>query len=424
MKSLLDTIFFRSNNLNYVSKKISELTKKTSAHKIFEAINSYSLESEIRYVGGCVRKIINREEVDDIDLATNLPPNQAGEALKKHNINYYETGIDYGTITAIVDEQIFEITTLREDIVTDGRHAKVKFSKNWKEDSLRRDFTINSIYSDCDGNLFDPHNGKKDIENGEINFIGNPNQRIKEDYLRILRYLRFFVSYSKLPHDPKIIKNLKMNISGVSELSKERLLNELKKIAELSLLEKLSKDKIGLELFKIIYPELKNINIFSKIDSTKKKLLSNFDFILLISLMIIDETDNADYFLYRFNISKNDQKRIKIIDNFFKNYSQSKLLTENHMNKIFYYDGKQAVLDILYFKLVKIRNSDKNLEELIEIFKKKITPKMPVGADILMTKYNIPEGKQLGLKLKLIEEEWVKNNFQISDKRIDSIINS
>jgi tRNA nucleotidyltransferase/poly(A) polymerase len=424
MKSFLDIIFFRSNNLNYVSKKISELTKKTSAHKIFEAINSYSLESETRYVGGCVRKIIKREEVDDIDLATNLPPNQVGEALKKHNINYYETGIDHGTITAIVDGQTFEITTLREDIVTDGRHAKVKFSKNWKEDSLRRDFTINSIYSDCDGNLFDPHNGKKDIENGEINFIGNPNQRIKEDYLRILRYLRFFVSYSKLPHNPEIIKNLKINISGVSDLSKERLLNELKKIAKPSLLEKLSKDKIGLELFKIIYPELKNIKIFSKIDSTKKKLLSNFDFILLISLMIIDETDNADYFLYRFNISKNDQKRIKIIDNFFKNNSHSKLLTENHMNKIFYYDGKQAVLDILYFKLVKLRNYDKNIEELIEIFKKKITPKMPVGADILMMKYNIPEGKQLGLKLKLIEEEWVKNNFQISDIRIDSIINS
>ena len=132
MKSFLDTIFFRSNNLNYVSKKISELTKKTSAHKIFEAINSYSLESEIRYVGGCVRKIINREEVDDIDLATNLTPNQVGEALKKHNINYYETGIDHGTITAIVDEQTFEITTLREDIVTDGRRAKVKFSLDWK----------------------------------------------------------------------------------------------------------------------------------------------------------------------------------------------------------------------------------------------------------------------------------------------------
>ena len=424
MKSLLDTIFFRSNNLNYVSKKISELTKKTSAHKIFKAINSYSLESEIRYVGGCIRKIINREEVDDIDLATNLPPNQVGEVLKKHNIKYHETGINHGTITAIVDEQTFEITTLREDMVTDGRHAKVKFSQDWKEDSLRRDFTINSIYSDCDGNLFDPHNGKKDIENGEINFIGNPNQRIKEDYLRILRYLRFFINYSKRPHDLEVIKKLKMNMSGVSDLSKERLLDELKKIAKLSLLEKLSKDKIGLELFKIIYPELKNIKIFSKLDPIKKKLLLSFDFILLISLMIIDETDNTDYFLYKFNISKNNQKRIKIMDNFFKNNSQSKLLTENYMNKIFYYDGKQAVLDILYLRLFKLRKSEENLEELIEIFKKKITPKMPIGADILMKKYNIPEGKQLGLKLKKIEEEWVKNNFQISDKRIDSIINS
>jgi len=424
MKNFLDTIFFRSNNLNYISKKISELTKKTSAYKIFEAINSYSSESEIRYVGGCVRKIINKEEVDDIDLATNLEPNQVAEALKKHNINYYETGINHGTITAIVDKQTFEITTLREDVFTDGRHAKVRFSKNWKEDSLRRDFTINSIYSDQDGNLFDPHNGKKDIENGEINFIGNSNQRIKEDYLRILRYLRFFISYSKRPHDPKIIKNLKMNISGVSDLSKERLLDELKKIAELNLLEKLSRDKVGLELFKIIYPELKNIKIFSKLDLSKKKLLSNFDFILLISLMIIDETDNADYFIYKFNISKNDQKRIRIIDSFFKNNSQLKLLTENHMNKIFYYNGKQAVLDILYLKLVKSRNFDKNLEELIEIFKKKILPKIPVGADILMMKYNIPEGKQLGLKLKMIEEEWVKNNFQISDKKIDSIINN
>ena len=94
------------------------------------------------------------------------------------------------------------------------------------------------------------------------------------------------------------------------------------------------------------------------------------------------------------------------------------------MNKIFYYDGKQAVLDILNFKLVKLRKFDKNLEDLIEIFKKKLTPKMPIGADILMKEYKIPEGKQLGLKLKMIEEEWVKNNFQISDKEINKIISN
>jgi len=195
-------------------------------------------------------------------------------------------------------------------------------------------------------------------------------------------------------------------------------------MTQFNLLEKLTKDKTSLEIFQLIYPELKNFKIFLKIDSTKKKLFTNFDFIFLISLMIIDETDNTDYFLYKFNISKKDTKRIKIIDDFFKLNTQSNMFTESYMNKIFYFDGKQAVLDILNFKLVKSRKSNKNLKELIEIFEKKLIPKMPIGADILMKKYKIPEGKQLGLKLKMIEEEWVKNNFKISDKEINTIVGS
>ena len=223
MKNILDKIFFRSNNLDYISQRINDLTKKTPSHKIFKAINSFSSESEIRYVGGCIRKIINKEIVDDIDLATNLEPKQICEALKKNNISYYETGIDHGTITAIYDEYKFEITTLRKDISTDGRHARVEFSKDWKEDASRRDFTINSIYSDKDGNLFDPFNGKRDLENGTINFIGDIDKRVKEDYLRILRYLRFFLNYSSRPHNLETIRSLKINIGGISKLSKERL---------------------------------------------------------------------------------------------------------------------------------------------------------------------------------------------------------
>ncbi len=165
MKSFLDKIFFRSNNLDYISKNIKDLTKNTPVNKIFEAVNSYSSESEIRYVGGCIRKIINKEKVDDIDLATNLEPKQVCDALKKKDIDFYETGIEHGTITALIDGYKFEITSLREDVFTDGRHAKVKFSKNWKVDASRRDFTINSIYSDKDGNLFDPYDGKNDLEN-------------------------------------------------------------------------------------------------------------------------------------------------------------------------------------------------------------------------------------------------------------------
>ena len=424
MKKFLDIIFLRSNNLSYISENIKDLTKKTSANKIFQAINSFTSESEIRYVGGCIRKIINKEKVDDIDLATNLVPEQVCEALKKKNISYYKTGIEHGTITAEINGEKFEITSLRQDVFTDGRHAKVKFSTNWKDDSLRRDFTINSIYSDGDGNLFDPHNGKKDLEDGLVNFIGDAGQRIKEDYLRILRYLRFFINYSKNPHDTEIIKKLKMNIDGVSKLSKERLLDELKKIIQLSIIEKLSKDKISLELFSIIFPELKDIKIFSNLDRSKKMLLQDEDFIFFLSLMIIDDTDNTDYFLYKFNLSKKDQKRIKVIHNFYKEKKQKKIFTENIMNTFFYYNGKQAVTDILKFKLIKSKKNLKIYEELIKLFETKSKPIMPINADMLMTKYKVPEGKELGDKLKLIENEWVNNNFQISDTKLENIINN
>ena len=422
MRTFLDKIFFRSNNLNYLSNKIKNLTNNTPVRKIFEAINEYSEESEIRYVGGCVRKIINNEKVDDIDLATNLLPEQVCEVLKKKEINYYESGIDHGTITALIDNYKFEITTLRKDVSTDGRHAKVEFTNNWKDDASRRDFTINAIYSDAEGNLFDPYNGKKDLEDGYINFIGDVNKRIQEDYLRILRYIRFFLNYSKQPHNSEILRKLKINIGGVSKLSKERLLDELKKIFKLGTLEKLINEKLSLELILIIFPELKNYNLFNKLNSEKRNVLREVDFIFLLSLMIIDNSDNVDYFLYKYNLSKKDQKRIKIIDSFFKDKFNLKKFTQYNFNEYFYYEGNKAVLDVLRFKVIKSKKIDKSLIELIEYYKNKPIPKMPIGAELLMQKYKIPEGKQLGVKLKKIEVEWVKNNFTISDKQVENII--
>ena len=424
MKNFLDKIFFRSNNLDYINRNINNLTQSTSAYKIFDAINSFSSESEIRYVGGCIRKIINQEKVDDIDLATNLEPNQVCEVLKKHNVSYYETGIDHGTITAVKDNFKFEITSLRKDVFTDGRHAKVEFSKNWKEDASRRDFSINSIYSDKDGNLFDPYDGKKDLEKGIVNFIGDADKRIKEDYLRILRYIRFFTNYSKRPHDLETIRSLKMNIGGVAQISKERLLDELKKILKVESLEKISKNKLSMDLMLMIFPELKNIKIFSRLNSDDKNLLKEKDFIFLLSLMIIDDTDNTDYFLYKFNISKKDQKRIKNIDIFYKEKINSKTFTKNSMNKVFYYQGKEAVLDILNYRKVKSKKEANLLKELSNYYEDKEAPIMPINANLLMEKYEIPQGKQLGEKLKVIEEEWVNNDFKISDKEVDNIINN
>jgi len=177
-------------------------------------------------------------------------------------------------------------------------------------------------------------------------------------------------------------------------------------------------------LIEIIFPQLKNFNIFKKLNSYSMNILEQDDFIFLISLLIIDQTDNAEYFLYKFNISKKDHKRLKIIDNFYKEKIHSHTFSKNNMNRIFYFDGKQAVIDILNFQIIKSKKSEKSLIELINHYSNKLVPKMPVGADFLMKKFNIPEGKQLGAKLKIIEEEWVKNNFEISDKQINNIIDN
>ena len=421
MKNFFDKFFFRSNNLEYISENIKNLTKKTPSKKIFNAISSYSPNSDIRYVGGCIRKIINNEKVDDVDLATNLEPKKVCEALKKNNIKYFESGIEHGTITAIEDEYKFEITTLRKDILTDGRHAKVEFSNDWKADALRRDFTINAIYSDKNGNLFDPFNGKKDLEQGIVTFIGDANQRIQEDYLRILRYLRFFFDYSKQPHNLDVIRALKINIDGVSKLSKERLLDELKKIVTVDRLEKLLRDKLSLEIILIIFPELKKIKNFSKLDTAKKELLKEKDFIFLISLMIIDDSDNADYFLYKYKISKKDQKRLKIIDNFYKEKINTKTFTKNNMDRIFYYHGKQAVIDILIYKMFKSKKIEDGLNKLVIYYENKEIPIMPISGDFLIKKYEVPAGKKLGEKLKLIETKWVNNNFRISEQQVEDI---
>jgi tRNA nucleotidyltransferase/poly(A) polymerase len=424
MKNILNTFFFKSNNLKYINLAFRNLKKKIEVTKIFDAINSFSKDSEVRYVGGCVRKIINKEEVDDIDLAVNLNPSEVCQCLKNNDIEYYESGILHGTVTAIINKHKFEITSLRQDVDTDGRHAKVEFSKNWKEDASRRDFTFNSIYADIDGNLFDPFDGKKDLENGKINFIGDADKRVKEDFLRVLRYVRFYLNYSKNKHDPEIIKIIKKNLIGLQKISSDRLLDEFKKLLNTNGFFRLFEDKECLEIINLSFPQLKNISVLKKLNSFAKQEFRKVDFVFLVSLMVIDGTDNADYFVYKFNISKKDQKRIIFLNNFFSKNITKKSFSEKNLNKIFYFNGVGAINDLLYFRIFKSNTVDPYLLQLIKNFNKKEVPIMPFKANFLMEKYNIPEGKELGGKLKLIEETWCDNNFQISDAEVQKIINN
>ena len=424
MNNLLDKLFFRSQNLNYINSGFKDIQKNTEVDRIFAAISSFSKNSEIRYVGGCVRKIINREKVDDIDLAVNLKPQDVCDALKKKNIKYYKSGIEHGTITALIDNIKFEITSLRKDIDTDGRHAKVEFSDNWKEDASRRDFTINCIYADIQGNLFDPFDGKKDLESGKVNFIGDVEVRIKEDYLRVLRYIRFFLNYSKDKHSSKIIKIIKKNLSGVSDISSERLLDEFQKLLKSKGFSKLGKDQECLEIIRLIFPQLKNISIFNKLNKFAEKNFFKVDFIFLISLLIIDGTDNVDYFIFKFNLSKKDKKRLLFLNSFFSKKLTNKAFLEKNLNKVFYFNGREALMDVIYFKIFKSNKVDNKLIKLIEIFKKKEIPVMPLKANILIEKYQLIEGKELGKKLEIIEEVWVNNNFNISEKEIQKLVDN
>ena len=140
--------------------------------------------------------------------------------------------------------------------------------------------------------------------------------------------------------------------------------------------------------------------------------------------MIIDGTDNVNYFIYKFNLSKKDQKRLLFLNNFNTQKNTSKTFSEKNLNKIFYFNGKQALMDVIYFRIFKSNKVDNMLLRMIENFKDKKVPIMPVKANILMEKYNISEGKKLGRKLKAIEEVWTNNNFQISDEEVQKIVSN
>ena len=423
MKALLKKIFQNKKISSDKDLKFLDLKNNKGVNKIFGAINNYNETSEIRYVGGCVRKILNDEKTDDIDLATNLTPDQVKQCLDKNQIKFFETGIEHGTITAVIDDQNFEITTLRKDVKTDGRHAVVEYTTNWKEDSLRRDFSINSIYSDLDGNLYDPNSGHKDLNVGIIKFIGDPETRIKEDYLRIIRYLRFYTEYSKIDHEINIIKIIKKNIEGLGKISKERQFNELKKILKLDNFLKLFKNKTSCELFSLIFPQLKNFKKLSKLSKSQEKILKNKGLNFLISFLVIDETDNSDYFVYKYNLPNELKDKINFLKNNSLNKDSTKIFNKKDLQKIFYYEGKSSTIDLIDFNLLYFKQS-KKLSELKTYFEKLDKPEFPIKAQLLINDYGLKEGRELGQKLKNLEMKWIENNFNLSKKDMEKVLSN
>ena len=173
--------FYKNSELKFVFKKLQQ---------------DFPNEPKVAmFVGGCVRKYLSNEEIDDIDIATSLTTDQIKEKFKGTKFNIIDSGVEHGTVTLVSDQLKLELTTLRKDSKTDGRHAEIEYTDDWKKDSERRDFTINAIYLDINGKIFDPQLGVADLKNCNIKFIGDPQKRIEEDYLRIIRFIRFSLEY-------------------------------------------------------------------------------------------------------------------------------------------------------------------------------------------------------------------------------------
>ncbi len=189
-----------------------------------------ALAGQARFVGGAVRDALLGLPVHDVDLATPWPPDRVLALAQTAGVRAVPTGIDHGTVTLIVDRRPFEVTTLRRDLTTDGRHATVAFTDRWEEDAARRDFTINALYADAEGAIIDPVGGVADLAAGRVRFIGAAQQRISEDYLRILRYFRFQARYGRLPPNPDLLAQMAALAPGLDRLSPERIWSELKRL--------------------------------------------------------------------------------------------------------------------------------------------------------------------------------------------------
>lgn len=353
------------------------------------------------FVGGCVRNILLGFPVVDIDIATIHHPNAVLSIFNDNGVKAVPTGIEHGTVTAIMDDQTFEITTLRKDVDTDGRHAVVSFTQDWVEDAMRRDFTINTLLMDLNGNIYDPTGaGLNDLEHGCVVFVGDAEQRIIEDYLRMLRFFRFYGTYGQGKPDENALDAIKKHADKIAGLSKERITQEFLKILEL---------KNVSDVLNIIVEcgALKNFH----------KDFENDQMELLVSLQ--NNFECHDVFTRLFLFCGFDIKRASNIlalsnaqkirmENISKCLNDFDLLDLKNMRRAIYWCGNIIATQTYLLTLV-LKGGAMN-SNLLDVAKYWVAPKFPITGNDLKKKGYV-EGAELGVKLKALEQEWVDGDF-------------
>ncbi len=387
--------------------------------KLISILNPINSKTHTQFVGGCVRKAIEGKLTTDIDLATVYKPEKIKKILLKNNYKVLDSAIKYGSITTFSKNYKYEITSLRKDIKPDGRHTKIQLTNNWIEDSLRRDFTINAIYCDKFGKIFDPLSGINDLKNKKINFIGSADLRIKEDYLRILRYIRFSLEYNFNIKDRNTIRIINKNIKFLKFISKERLFVELKKILELKNLLNINNKNYFKKILNRVY-KIKFFDRLNRVEILNKKLRLNLNYLQILSILLVGYNKKNIYFSKEFRLSNKDKDYLNFI------YEQFKLLKNKSydyqtIRRQLYFYNKDLTLGFLNFIFcIKKEINLKNFIKYILFIKKFKVPKFPISGDFLIKK-GFKEGKTLGKKLEFLKDSWIKNNFKLNLRNIQSL---
>ena len=373
-------------------------------HKIYQA------GGEVALVGGVVRNILLNEKflTDNFsfDLATNLKPAKLINIFGK-NIKYLDEGLKHGTVIINNNNHIFEVTSLRKDSSPSGRYSSVIFHNSWKMDASRRDLTINAIYLDLDGNIFDPFDGVTDLMTGRVEFIGKMVDRLKEDYLRLLRYIRFYSKYSKFEINEKKITIIKKYSKKIKILSKERIIDEQRKIfsedLEISLrsAEIMRKTNLDIECYGEKFE-------FSKILELKK-ILTKLSWIKKISILF--QKSNNRNLLKNLPVSLKEREIFYNLQNNFTKKEIGALLSQKWEQHAYYLGedvGLKLLLSAPFSSIIK-----KRFEDIIK-YKK---PKLPVGGRDLLD-CGLKQGQKIGEALVRIEKIWVKSNFILTKNEL------
>jgi poly(A) polymerase len=386
-------------------QKIShkELLKNLPAEvkKLFQIFGD-----DIRLVGGSVRDLLLKRTVGDFDFATRILPDVTIKILQKNNIHAIPTGIKYGTVTAVINGNNFEITTLRKDENQQGRHTDVEFVEDFYLDASRRDFTINALYLDSAGTIYDYFDGIYDLQKQEVKFIGDATQRITEDFLRILRFFRFSCEYGA-ELDVEGLKACLNQKENLKKLSRERIRQEFLKMLSATkrenlfrIFQQIKDQKIAAELFSsdLDIEALKQVFEIEKKPSQKLKF----------AVLFLTKKTNPEIFFSEICATNDEKKFFRFL------ISNSQSLDLEALKQLLAFYEKELVVELYIFSLSKKLNSESNYLEFLQKFS---LPKFPLVARDLMV-LGLKD-KEIGDAISQAKKLWAKSDF-VADK--DSLL--